>query len=164
MLVIADSSPFIALINIGHLDVLPALFGEVMIPPAVAADLRMTNKPLAVREFAAAPPTWLSIRRPSHVEPIPKLHPGESEAISLAQELRADLILIDERRAFHAAVARGLTAAGTVRVLIRAAQRNLLDLGRAFDALKKTDFWIDHALLDSELAQFNRERPGHPPE
>ncbi len=98
------------------------------------------------------------MQQPRSVEVIPTLHPGESEAISLARELRADLILIDERKAFHAALARGLTAAGTVRVLIRAAQRKLLNLERAFERLKRTDFWIDPKLLDRELDLFKREQ------
>jgi predicted nucleic acid-binding protein len=158
MLVVSDSSPFIALINIASLDVLPIRFGRVTILPSVAADLRKSNKPAAVIHFITNPPAWLSTKQPKHVETIAKLHPGESEAISLARELHADLLLVDERRAFHAAVARGLNAAGTVRVLILAAQVGILDLEQAFNRLKKTDFWISHKLLDKELEQFRRDR------
>jgi len=56
MLVIADSSPLIALLNIGHVEVLPTLFGEVVIPPAVASEISAPSRPQAVREFAAALP------------------------------------------------------------------------------------------------------------
>jgi predicted nucleic acid-binding protein len=90
MLVVADSSPLIVLVNIGHVDVLPTLFGEVVIPAAVAAELTFPSRPQAVRDFAAAPPAWLKVRHPTTLQQIPELHPGEREALSLAIELHAD--------------------------------------------------------------------------
>jgi len=154
MLVIADSSPFVVLVNIGHIDVLPKLFGRVVVPPAVASELAASSRPQTVRDFAANPPDWLRVQRPVAVQPIPSLHPGETEAISLALELHADLILIDERAAYREAVARRLNAIGTVRVLERAASEGLLDLKDAFDRVKQTDFWISPALLDERLELF----------
>src|SRR6266581_2246702 len=132
MLVIADSSPLIVLVNLGHADVLPKLFGQVVIPPAVVYELSSPSRPQAVRDFAASPPTWLKVQRPAAIQPIPELHPGEIEALSLALELHADLLLIDERKAYREAVARKLNAVGTVRVLERAAAEKLLDLKEAF--------------------------------
>ncbi|HQU41925.1 MAG TPA: hypothetical protein PK867_03900 [Pirellulales bacterium] len=99
MLIVADSSPLIVLINIGQVGLLPELFGEVVIPPAVAEELRADKRPPAVQAFIAAPPGWLIERVPAVVEPIPALHPGELAAISLAMELKADLLLIDDSRA-----------------------------------------------------------------
>jgi predicted nucleic acid-binding protein len=130
MLVVADSSPFIVLANIGHLEALPKLFGEVIIPPAVASELADISRPIAVRDFSANPPTWLKVRRPASVQLIAGLHPGESEALSLAIELHADLIVIDDRRAYREAIARNLNAVGTIRVL---------DSGRS-SALPSADF------------------------
>lgn len=156
MLVVADSSPLIALLKLGHVDVLPKLFGDIVIPSAVSLELASPSRPRVVLEFAAAPPAWLRVQRASHIEPIPELHPGETEALSLAIELRADLILIDERKAYREAVARNLNAIGTVRVLERAAAHRMLDLRDAFDRLKETDFWISHKLLDERLKLFGR--------
>src|SRR5215207_8377965 len=133
MLVVADSSPLIVLVNIGHVDVLPKLFGEVLIPPAVAQELGSASRPKVVRDFAATPPAWLKVQRPKAIQPITELHPGEIEALSLALELHADLVLIDERKAYREAVARKLNAIGTVRVLERAAAQRLLDLKDAFE-------------------------------
>ncbi|HEV8604367.1 MAG TPA: hypothetical protein VGQ99_03315 [Tepidisphaeraceae bacterium] len=84
MLVIADSSPLIVLVNIGHIQVLPKLFGEVVIPPAVASELTVPGRPQIVRNFAAARPEWLRVQAPKVVQQIPELHQGESEALSLA--------------------------------------------------------------------------------
>jgi predicted nucleic acid-binding protein len=151
MLVVADSSPLIVLVQIGHIEVLPKLFGQIVIPPAVDAELRSSHRPEPVREYFATGPAWLGIRRPVSVLPIPGLHLGETEALSLAVELHADVLLVDERRAYREAVARHLNAIGTVRVLERAAEEKLLDLGDAFDRIKATDFWISHDLLDERL-------------
>ncbi len=154
MLVIADSSPIIVLVNIERIEILPKLFGQVVIPPAVASELVTAARPEPVRDFVATPPAWLMVRRPTTIEPIPGLHPGEQEALSLAIELEADLVLIDERKAYREAIGRNLNAVGTVRVLERAAAEGLLDLGDAFERLKQTDFWISHQLLDERLKLF----------
>jgi predicted nucleic acid-binding protein len=49
MLVIADSSPIIALISLGRVDILPRLFGQIVVPPAVAAELGAAARSQAVR-------------------------------------------------------------------------------------------------------------------
>src|SRR4051812_838901 len=158
MLVIADSSPLIVLVNIGHIQVLPKLFGEVVIPPAVASEIAAPARPQIIRDFAAAYPPWLRVQAPTAVQQIAHLHQGEREALSLALELHADLVLIDERKAYREAVARKLNAVGTVRVLERAAAQGLLALKDAFDQLKQTDFWISHKLLDQRLELFQRQQ------
>ena len=113
MIVVADSSPLIALINIGHTAVLPRLFGQVIIPPEISAELNVPTRPQAVRDFIVARPNWLLERAPARLEPIPTLHPGEVAAIRLAQELKADLLLIDELRGRKAAVDLDIAFTGT---------------------------------------------------
>lgn len=154
MLVVADSSPFIVLINIACIDVLPILFSKVLIPPEVSAELAQFNRPQSVREFIAAPPHWLTEKAPSTVEPIPTLHAGEVSAISLALEVHADLLLIDEILGRKAAVVRGIPIAGTIGVIEQAAEQNLLDLKDTFARIKQTDFWISSELLDERLRLF----------
>ena len=157
MLVVADSSPLIVLINIQHVDILPRLFGEVIIPPEVSAELTLSNRPEPVRTFITSPPRWLLQQSPSVVKPIPMLHPGEVAAISLALEIHADLLLIDEVRGRKAAAAQGIRFTGTIAVLEQAADKGLVDLEDAFERIKKTDFWISHELLDVRL-KLHRER------
>jgi predicted nucleic acid-binding protein len=93
------------------------------------------------------------------LEPIAGLHAGESAAINLALELKADLLLIDEKDGRRAAAARHIPFTGTVGVLELAASRKLLDLEGAFARLKKTDFWIAPELLDERL-KLHRLRMG----
>jgi predicted nucleic acid-binding protein len=106
MLVVADSSPLIVLINIGHIEILPRLFGTVLIPPAISSELRNEKRPKAIRSFIENPPAWLIEQSPRTNEEIPLLDPGEVAAINLALEIRADLLLIDESMGRKAAIAR----------------------------------------------------------
>jgi len=164
MLVVADSSPLILLINIGHIDVLPRLFRQVAIPTEVSGEMLQSNRPQAVLDFMASPPAWLLERAPSAIEPIPALHAGEIAAISLARELKADLLRIDDVRGRKAAADRHIPFAGTIGVLESAADRGLLDLEDAFGRVKKTDFWISHELLDERLRLYLSSRPRARPE
>jgi predicted nucleic acid-binding protein len=56
MIVVADSSPVIVLVNIGQIQILPALFGTVINPPQIAAELSGGKRPQPVRDFIAAGP------------------------------------------------------------------------------------------------------------
>lgn len=158
MIVVADSSPLVVLVSIGHVDVLPTLFGRVAVPPEVAAELAAPNRSEAVRAFIAMPPPWLDIRQPGSVEAISGLHAGEAAAIALARELRADRLIIDERRGRQAATERHVQVVGTVGVLELAGEAGLIDLERAFEEVKGTDFWVSPRFLDERLALFRERR------
>ena len=71
MIVIADGSPLIALVNIGHESTLPQLFREIIIPPGVAFELADFRRPIAVRGFINTPSAWLMIQAPERIEPLP---------------------------------------------------------------------------------------------
>lgn len=154
MLVIADSSPLIVLTAIEQVQILPALFHAVTIPPQVAGELMTSNRSQALRDFMGSRPPWLNILSPTAKEPIAHLQPAETAAIYLAEELKADLLLIDEIHGRRAAAARRLKFTGTIGVLEMAATANLPDLNDAFDRVKQTDFWISHRLLDERLNRF----------
>jgi predicted nucleic acid-binding protein len=151
MLVVADSSPLIVLIVIGQVEVLPKLFREVVIPPEVSAELHHSNRPQAVRDFMSSRPAWLIERIPAVIDSIPSLHAGEIAAISLAQELKADLLLIDDVQGRKAAAERHIPITGTIGVLELAADEGLLNLKDAFARVKETDFWISNELLNERL-------------
>jgi predicted nucleic acid-binding protein len=151
MLVIADSSPIIVFIMISHIDLLPKLFKQVVIPPEVSAELLNFKRPQNVRDFMTTPPAWLLEQAPTNIKPIPSLHAGEIAAISLAQELKADLLLIDEVQGRKAAAERHIPFTGTIGVLELAADEGLLNLKDAFARVKDTDFWISNELLDERL-------------
>jgi predicted nucleic acid-binding protein len=153
MVVISDASPFVALLNIDEVEILPKLFGTVIIPTEVAHELAGSTRPLAVKNFIANPPTWLNIQSPSTRLQGLKLDQGEAEAISLALELKADLLIIDEREGYKVALAYGLKPLHTTALLRDAANRNLLDLNKAFSKLRQTNFRVDDRTLEVLLRE-----------
>jgi predicted nucleic acid-binding protein len=154
MLVVADSSPFVGLVKIGHVDLLPKLYGSVVIPPEVAAELSNTKRPTEVREFIASRPAWLSIRAPLIVEEIAGIDVGERAAISLARELNADVLLIDEANGRDAAIARHIRTLRTTALLLDAANAGALpDLKSAFEKLRATNFRVKPEILAGLIQQ-----------
>ena len=160
MIVVADTSPLIVLISTMYVDVLPRLFGSVLLPPEVEGELQSSRRPNEVRRFIAQKPFWLQVQSPKSAATIPQLQPAEAAAIQLAIETNADLLLIDELKGRRAAALRNLKLTGTIGVLELAATRGLIELSEAFERVKQTDFWISNALLDERLRLFNeRLRP-----
>jgi predicted nucleic acid-binding protein len=161
VIVLSDTSPLNYLVLIGHVDVLPILFGEVVVPKGVSDELQRSGAPEAVRLWVASRPTWLVIRTPSRTDDSIELGMGEVEAISLAMELHADLLLMDDRLGRRAAESRGLSVAGTINVLEAAAERDLLDLPVAVAKLRHTNFHISEQILANALAADVERRRSH---
>ena len=114
MIVVSDTSPLTALITIGRADLLPLLFGRVIIPPAVREEL--------LREHSILP-AWLEVAAPTTI-PLAvaeaRLDAGETQSIALALELRADTVLMDERLGRRVAQALGLRPTGVLGCLVLA--------------------------------------------
>lgn len=154
MLVVSDSSPFIGLVKIGCVELLPQMFGSVVIPTQVADELTDLARPQAVRELILSPPPWLLIRAPSRLESISGLDLGETAAISLTLELNADVLLIDEKAGRDAAIARNLRTLRTAALLYEAANAGVLkDLKDAYDKLLATNFRVNRKVLEELLAR-----------
>ena len=157
-LVIADTSPINYLLLIGHIDLLPALFDRVILPAVVRDELGHPKAPLVVREWINNPPDWVDIRQSpvSHApdSALAGLDAGEEDAIALALELHADLLLMDDEEGATAARAKGLEVTGTLGILRRAAQRRLLNLAAAFDRIKRTNFRYRQDVMDTLLREW----------
>src|SRR5947209_6931661 len=102
MIVVSDTSPIIYLKLVGAIEVLPQIFGRVYVPDAVFQELKFSQNPRleSVREWAGSAPPWLEIRQPTLTDPLltaSGLDAGEIAALLLAQELRADRLLMDDR-------------------------------------------------------------------
>ena len=101
MIVISDTTPLRHLIAIGKADLLGKLYQAVTIPAGVWKELQADSTPHAVSAWMSAPPDWLHIHLPPLSGSIDllssALDPGEREAIQLAIELKAGLLLMDDR-------------------------------------------------------------------
>lgn len=155
MIVVSDASPIVALHHLGHVQVLTTLFGEVLVPPAVVAELTAGApkwRPVQVSDYP-----YIIVRAPidsAHVMQLRRrLDPGESEALTLAVELGARLVLIDERAGRSAAASLGLVYTGTVGVLMRARARQLVpDVRPLIERLREEiGFFIADAVVDRAL-------------
>ncbi|MBG1265837.1 DUF3368 domain-containing protein [Nostoc sp. WHI] len=130
MIIVSDTTPISELAKVEHLDLLPKVFGKVVIPQGVFNELLIGQHPAAKLVDNLF---WLEIVTVDNqqvVEELQKsfnLHLGESEAIALAEELGASQLLIDEKAARKVAMARKLPLIGTVGVLLLAKRRGLLD-------------------------------------
>jgi len=166
MLVIADASPLHYLILLESTDILPVLFGRIVIPRAVAEELQHRQTPAVVRVWMATPPAWLSIQDVSTASEgnLAHLDPGEQEVIRLAQALHADLVLMDEWEGRREAVRRALTVTGVLGVLERAAQQKLLDLPSTLTRLLASNFYAPANLIHDMLARDARRKSRPPPD
>jgi uncharacterized protein len=129
MIIVADTTPLSELAKVGQLDLLRELFGQVIVPDEVFEELRAGNHPAALMVLQLS---WLerrSIVEAARVQQLQtrfNLDLGESAAIVLAEELKADQLLVDERAARRVARVRQLPIIGTVGILVLAKQRGLL--------------------------------------
>ncbi len=144
MIVIADTSPLNYLILIGEENLLPKLFGRVIIPNAVFDELQNAGASAEVQDFANNLPEWIEVRKTAltAAPSLDHLDAGERDAILLAQELSADLLLVDDKQARQTAFDLGINITGTVGILDRAARENMIDLKTVIKKLQKTSFRI----------------------
>ena len=130
MLAVSNTSPLRYLIAVGQVDLLFRLFGEILIPPGVAAELSDPATPASVRQWIARPPAWLRIH-PLSAQPdaelIAALDLGERESIQLAFETKADVLIMDEWNGRAIVQSRGLPLTGALGVLGDAYRQGLID-------------------------------------
>lgn len=158
MIVISNSSPIINLAAIGQLGLLNKLYEKVIIPPAVHHEITVKGAGQAgAAEIEKL--KWLEVKSISNQTLVQalrmELDDGESEAISLAVELNANLLLIDERRGRAVANRFGLPYIGLMGVIIEARQKRLIQAVKPLvdDLISKAGFWISQKLYSRVLEE-----------
>lgn len=126
MLVVSNTSPITNLLQIGQLNLLHHLFGQVIMPKTVYDEFCE----LPYQKLAIDAETWLIVQS-SHQSDLlallkEGLDAGEAEAITLALEIKADYLIIDERKGRNKAEALGLRIVGLLGVLVQAKQSGYL--------------------------------------
>jgi predicted nucleic acid-binding protein len=155
MIVVANAGPLIALARIEQFNLLRSLYGQLHIPPAVRDDVVISSRGRPGEEEVRVSP-WIhtvEVRDVTAVQLLKeRLDAGESEAIVLAIELEASLLLIDEARGRRVAEARGLNKIGTIGTLIAAKKRGLVPaLTPLLDHLRVTGFRMGDDLYRETL-------------
>ena len=149
MPVISNSSPLIALTQIGRLDLLRLLHTCIWIPPAVAREVEPTVAKL---------PDWVIVQELAHpLQPSTvsgSIGSGEREVISLGLELGSTLLILDEQPARRLATSLGLRVIGTVGLLMAGKEHGFLTKIRPeLDRLLAVRFFMDQDLYDRVIAQ-----------
>lgn len=157
MIFVSNSGPLIALARIGETALLPRLYGDIVVPTAVQDEIiQPDRKRPGTKIFANA--HWLRVEPVSKQAAVRLLHDdldaGESEAIVLALELEADVLLIDEALGRQVAKTHGLTLTGTLGILLLAKEGGLIDaVAPVLDRLVSTGFRVGDALYHSVIEQ-----------
>jgi uncharacterized protein len=158
LIVVSDASPLISLSAVGHLELLHQLFGEIAIPPAVLDEITRAGpgRPGSIEVQTAS---WI-VSHTLEKDFLPRalegeLDRGEAEAIALAVELRADLLLMDERRGRRVAARFELKALGILGILVDAKRKGLLTKVEPVldDLLTRAGFRISPALYRRALEE-----------
>ncbi len=156
-MIVSDAGPLIIFARIGRLSLLHEITGSVTIPAAVLAEI-MTDKGAmpGARDIANAGWIQRAVANPSLLEPFPDgLHAGEREAIALARERGAQL-LIDEIRARRFASQLGIEVIGTLRILAEAKRLGHTESVRPIVAqMQSNGYRFDHDLIQRFLDTIN---------
>lgn len=155
---VSNTGPLIALAEIGQFPLLRALYGEIIIPPAVRAEAQDPTVNAALEAALAA--GWVKIMAPRDLLAVQilrrDLDPGESEALVVAQENHAELVIVDDLDARRMARALGLTFVGTLGVLLAAKLANHIPAVKPLiERLRLSDF-----RMSAELCAYILTRAG----
>jgi predicted nucleic acid-binding protein len=149
--VVSNTSPLNYLILIGAADILPRLYGTVIVPTAVVDELRATGAPDSVAAWMKQIPGWLRVQELATIdEGLDYLGAGEQSAIALATQTGSAL-LIDDRDGRREAEQRGLQVIGTLGIIGDAATAGLLRLSDIVERLQKTNFRASPKLFKALL-------------
>jgi predicted nucleic acid-binding protein len=159
MQAVSNTSPINYLLQIGEIEILQDLYERIVVPDAVIVELKDVESPHVVRKWAARPPDWVDIRIPTRElgSQLTYLGAGEKDAILLAEEIGADVLIIDERAGCTEARNRGLLVTVTLGVLEKAAGLGFVNLTQAVSRLLATNFRIRRDIVETLL---KRHEPG----
>lgn len=141
-IIIADTSCFILLDNIGELNLLKLLLGHV-ITTTVIAD-----------EFGTDLPDWVEIRSVINItfQATLDIDPGEASAITLALESKPSLLILDDNKGRRAAQRLDLNITGTLGVFLKAKRAGIIpSIKPLLEKIQKTNFRYSKAVLQEIL-------------
>jgi predicted nucleic acid-binding protein len=164
MIVVSNTSPITNLATIGQLELLPKLYSQVIIPQAVYEEIVISGsgKPGAAEVQAAS---WIEVKKATDQTLVAKLEleldQGEAESIALSLELKADLVLLDERQGRKVGVRFGLNMIGLLGILIEAKRQGLIvQVQPLLEELRtKAGFWIGDKLYQQVIQIAGESHP-----
>lgn len=157
MIVVSNSSPLILLSAIGRLDLLYLLYREINIPEVVYQEI-VSQGEGRHGEAEVNNATWIHRKHITDREKVSRImldvriDEGESEAIVLAQELKADWLIIDDMKARVYAQTLGQQIIGVLGILLAAKANGFIkEIKQTMDDLLKVKYYISPALYKKVL-------------
>lgn len=158
MTIVADTGPILSFARANRLELLHQVITDLIIPDAVYEEIviRGAGKPGSTEVQGASWIHRLSVHDRAFVDQLPpKLHLGEREAIALAKEQGAAL-LVDEREARREALHQGIAVMGSLRVLREAKTRGVIPQVRSvLNELIAAGMYIGEAVYEAFLHQLD---------
>lgn len=164
MIVISDTTPIISLLKINQLELLHHLFGEVQVPDAVYEELisnakfqkeaeKILRAEYIKKVVVEDKKSVILLRRATGLDA------GESEAIILSDEIKADLLLMDELKGRQVAKQMGLNIMGTVGILMTSFDEELLsaeEIEKCIDVLRSNGRHISEKLYEQLMEKIRK--------
>jgi len=157
--IVSNTTPIISLLKLGRLDLLQKLYSQIFIPAAVYKEIEAGKTKKYYQDLSQL--EWINIVEIQDKQAIKfflDLDAGEAEAIVLATEIKADLIILDEKLGrFHAKHA-GLKVTGTIGGLVKAKSKGLIkNLKPLLNELTDKDVWISEKFKHEILKKVDEE-------
>lgn len=159
MIIVSNATPLIAFSKIQQLNLLKSVVNEIIIPEEIFNEVVIygQGKPGSLDVQKAS---WIKSQKVSNQNQVnlllPTLDKGEAEVIVLAQELQANLVLIDEVSARKVAKLLNLTVIGTIGILIKAKDAGHIHAVKPyFDQLINSGLRYNLAFYNKVLSQLN---------
>lgn len=146
--VVSNTTPIISLLKLNQLELLHQLYDQIYIPYAVFQEIEAGKRKNYYQDLSKI--EWIKISEIINKQAVKyflDLDSGEAEAIVLATEISADLIILDEKMGRYHAKHVGLKVTGTLGVLVKAKSEKLINnLKPLLDELSDKDVWISEKL------------------
>lgn len=158
MIVVSNTTPLIGLASIGRLELLRTLFGEVYIPQAVHDETVTHGRDEGVAKQTVASAEWIHVLKVQDRLAVDvlldEMDLGEVETIILAMEIKAEWVLMDERKGRRKLSQLNIPKIGTLGILLRSKELSLIPvLKPEIEKLQRSGFGIAPTLVDDLLRQ-----------
>jgi predicted nucleic acid-binding protein len=157
-IVITNTTPIVTLLGIGQLELLKNLYGQIIIPESVAKEVEQGKGKRFYADLSQL--DWIKIQSIKETALfqylLNDLDEGEAAVITLAQELNAQLLIIDERLGRRHAQLKGFVCIGTLGLLLKAKEKGFIPSIKPLLAKMQTNgIWLEATLIEQILTKAN---------
>ncbi len=151
--IISNTTPIITLLTISKLELLKEIYGNIIIPKGVFEEIEEGKNKSYYTDLLKI--EWIEIKTITDKEPLKYLHDldkGESEVIVLANEIKADLVIIDEKLGREYAEYFNLKVTGTIGILLKAKELGLIkEVKPLLNKMSEKGIWLNSKLIEKVL-------------